>query len=96
SLNARSILKEANPTTQSQFTAHLRSKTLNIDILALQEVSHTCSISLTDHDLQKLSRIFPRSSSCFTKHCGLVCLNPSYFLSNTYVTPDQRCIVSDI
>lgn len=99
SLNARSVLKEANHNQyhqQSQFTRYLRSRHLNIDILALQEVSQTKAHSLTNQDLNRLHCLFPNSSSCYTKHCALICLNPRYTLHDTYVTPDQRCIVSTI
>ncbi|CDH54787.1 hypothetical protein RO3G_11686 [Lichtheimia corymbifera JMRC:FSU:9682] len=96
SLNARSFLKEAQSQQQSQFTRNLRSHALNIDILALQEVSQTHTSSLTNQDISHLHRLFPNSSSCFTKHCALICLSPSFTLSNTYVTIDQRCIISTI
>lgn len=46
SLNARSIFKESHHTTRSEFISHLKSSSLALDILCLQETS---TLSRQDH-----------------------------------------------
>jgi mRNA deadenylase 3'-5' endonuclease subunit Ccr4 len=53
-LNARSIFKASNPALQRKFISHLRNRSLSLDILCLQEISHFRADQFSDaqvHDL---------------------------------------------
>jgi exonuclease III len=99
-LNARSIFKVSNNNTQKAFTKCLRSKTLNINILCLQEVSHIrsnhTSAHLTDEHNRIFQLIFPQSTILLSKHCATIILNPQLKAQNEFITKDERCIAAEI
>lgn len=92
------IFKDANRNIQQMFLSHLKSSSLSLDILCLQEVSafHT-SPHLTSEQCHRFNTyMFPNCSTIFTKHCAIVCLNPSYHLDNDIVSPNERCISASV
>ena len=98
SLNARSIFKESHPQTQKEFIAFLKSRSLNVDILCIQETSSFHSQAhLTESQIHRFhSFLFPQRSSIVTKHCAIVCLRPGLTLDNTGISIDERCIVASV
>jgi endonuclease/exonuclease/phosphatase family metal-dependent hydrolase len=94
SLNARSIFKDADKNTQRLFLSYLKSSSLSLDILCLQEVS---AFHRQDHLTQEQSHyftnfLFPRCAVVFTKYCAIICLNQKYYLENAMISLDERCI----
>ncbi|KAI7897995.1 uncharacterized protein BX663DRAFT_546720 [Cokeromyces recurvatus] len=91
SINCRSLVKINNPTTRQDFVRFLR-KVTNLDILTLQE---TNASSL---ELEKiLTSLFRSQHTMWSKHCGIVCLNPLLQLQPIFISTDQRvlkCTVS--
>ena len=97
SLNTRSLFMESNPTTFKEFSSYLRSKSLQLDILCLQEVSHFRSQpTLTESQIRSFSFAFPNCSLVVSKHCAIICLNPRLSLVDTEVLLDERCIVASV
>jgi endonuclease/exonuclease/phosphatase family metal-dependent hydrolase len=97
SLNVRSIFMESQKTTQKEFASYLRARSLGVDILCLQEVSHFYSqSSLTDHQIRSFSFFFPRCPFVVSKHCAIVCLKPGLSLDATQVLLDERCVVATV
>src|ERR1700716_2986601 len=99
-LNARSIFKVSNINTQKMYSKYLRSETLNIDILCLQEVAHIRSnhtnSHLSDEQQRILQLIFPHSTIISSKHCAIIILNTHLLAHNEFITKDERCITTDI
>ena len=98
SLNARSIFKESNHTTRTEFLSHLKSSSLSLDILCIQETS---TLSRQDHitadQLQQFTQfMFPNRSSVITKHVAIICLHNSLSLDSTLVSMDERVVVTSI
>lgn len=94
SLNARSIFKESNKTIQRLYLSYLRSSSLNIDILCLQEVSafHTQS-HLNNEQLNYFQNfLFPNHSLIVTKYTAIICLNKNYILKDEVISLDQRTV----
>ena len=98
SLNARSIFKDANGNIQKMFLSFLKSSSLSVDILCLQEVSaFRHSPHLTPEQCHKFTTyIFPNCSTVFTKHCAIICLNPSLYLDDAIVSSNERCISATV
>lgn len=98
SLNARSIFKDADRNTQRLFLSYLKSSSLSLDILCLQEVS---AFHRQDHLTQEqrhyfINFLFPRCAVLFTKHCAIICLNHNYHLDNDIVSLDERCLSANV
>ena len=96
SLNARSIFKDANKNNQKTYTSHLRSRTLSLDILCLQEIS---AFHAQDHlnEEQSANRPnVPTSALIISKHCAIICINQNYKLTNEAITLDERCITATL
>ncbi|KAI8635934.1 hypothetical protein BD408DRAFT_118786, partial [Parasitella parasitica] len=70
-LNCRGLKKSENPKKRQQFIRYLR--TLDYDILVLQETHATDSITM---DL--LNNHFQSKSSHWTQHCGIVSLSTKF------------------
>lgn len=85
SLNCRSLLKINNPGARNDLIKHLRDH--NIDILTVQE-SHAHSL-ITQ---QTLDTLFRSKSSIWSKHCGIICLNPTLELQPDFISHNQRVI----
>ncbi|KAK4511675.1 uncharacterized protein ATC70_008591 [Mucor velutinosus] len=84
SLNTRSLFMQSNPTNFKEFSSYLRSSSLHLDILCLQEVSHFRSQStLTESQVRSFSFAFPNCSLVVSKHCAIICLNSRYSLVDT-------------
>ena len=98
SLNARSIFKDANKQLQKQYVSYLRSSSLKLDILCLQEVSsfHTQEHLSTMQSEYFHSFMFPSMSSVVSKHCAIICLNRSFILDNVCVSMDERIITASV
>lgn len=98
SLNARSIFKESNTSTRRSFIHFLKSSSLDLDILCLQETSTLTRHShLTTSQLDQFTRfMFPGCSSIITKHVAIICLRPSLSLDSTLVSMDERVAVASI
>lgn len=96
-LNSRSLFMQSNPSTFKEFSSYLRSKSLQLDILCLQEVSQFRSQStLTESQLRSFSFAFPRCSLVVSKHCAIICLNSRFSLIDTEILLDERCIVASV
>ncbi|KAG2233294.1 hypothetical protein INT48_001606 [Thamnidium elegans] len=96
SLNARRIFKESNKTIQRLYLSYLRSLSLHIDILCLQEVSafHTQS-HLNEEQLNYFQNyLFPNHSFVVTKYVAIICLNKNLILKDEVVSLDQRAVAS--
>ncbi|KAI8646661.1 Endonuclease/exonuclease/phosphatase [Parasitella parasitica] len=88
---------QSNPTTFKEFSNYLRSKSLQLDILCLQEVSQFRSQSaLTESQIRSFSFAFPRCSLVVSKHCAIICLNSRFSLVDTQVLLDERCIAASV
>ena len=85
-LNCRSLIKTGQPDYRSAFIRYLRS--LKLDILSFQE-THAHSIQLQE----SLDMQLQCSASIWTKHCGIVSMNPSITLTPILITIDQRVII---
>ena len=97
SLNTRSLFMQSNPTTFKEFSSYLRSQSLHLDILCLQEVSQFRSQStLTESQVRSLSFAFPNCSLVVSKHCAIICLNSRFSLVDTEVLLDERCLVASV
>ena len=98
SLNARSIFKDANKNIQKQFISYLRSPSLKLDILCLQEVSafNTQDHLSPDQIHSFQSFMFPSMPSIVTKYTAIICLNRSLCLDNVTVSMDQRVITASV
>lgn len=98
SLNARSIFKDANKSMQKQFISYLRSQSLQLDILCLQEVSAFNTQDHLSHDQihSFQSFMFPAIPSVVTKYTAIICLNPSLYLDNVAISLDQRIITASV
>ena len=100
-LNARSILKVANPQHQKSYTKYLRSKQLDLDIICLQEVTphqptKDTSCQLTSKQSKRLEMSFNNKDMIYTKHCAVICLNQKYHLTSSGIAKDGRCIFSTL
>ena len=98
SLNARSIFKDANRPMQKEYLSYLRSHSLHLDILCLQEVSsfHTQD-HLTPMQYDHFhSFMFPSLSSALTKYCAIICLNRSLVLDDISVSMDERVLTASV
>jgi len=100
-LNARSILKVANPQHQKSYTKYLRSKHLDLDIICLQEVTPhqpttETSCQLTSKQSKRLEMSYNNKDMIYTKHCAVICLNQKYHLTSSGITKDGRCIFSTL
>jgi endonuclease/exonuclease/phosphatase family metal-dependent hydrolase len=94
SLNARSIFKDADKNTQRLFLSYLKSSSLSLDLLCIQEVS---SFHRQDHLTDEQCHyfrtfLFPQYPVVFTKYCAIICLNRNLILENAMVSLDERCI----
>ncbi|KAK4521564.1 uncharacterized protein ATC70_007325 [Mucor velutinosus] len=88
---------QSNPTNLKEFSSYLRSSSLHLDILCLQEVSHFRSQStLTESQVRSFSFAFPNCSLVVSKHCAIICLNSRYSLVDTEVLLDERCLVASV
>ncbi|KAK4515304.1 uncharacterized protein ATC70_002914 [Mucor velutinosus] len=88
---------QSNPTNFKEFSSYLRSSSLHLDILCLQEVSHFRSQStLTESQVRSFSFAFPNCSLVVSKHCAIICLNSRYSLVDTEVLLDERCLVASV
>ena len=97
SLNTRSLFMQSNSTTFKEFSSYLRSSSLQLDILCLQEVSHFRSQStLTESQIRSFSFAFPNCSLVVSKHCAIICLNSRFSLVDTEVLLDERCLVASV
>jgi endonuclease/exonuclease/phosphatase family metal-dependent hydrolase len=97
SLNVRSIFMESNKNIQKEFASYLRARSLGVDILCLQEVSHFHSQSvLSDQQIRSFSFFFPRCPFVVSKHCAIVCLKPGLSLDAAQVLLDERCVVATV
>ena len=98
SLNTRSIFKESSHTTQKEFIHYLSDKSLQFDILCLQEVSSFhMQDNLSESQLHSFSTfMFPRTSSIVSKHCAIICFNSDLILDDCYISNDQRSIYCSI
>ena len=98
SLNARSIFKDANKQLQKQYVSYLRSHSLKLDILCLQEVSSfTAQDHLSADQVHRFhSFMFPSMPAIVTKHCAIICLNRSLTLENVSISLDERVITASI
>lgn len=89
SLNCRSLAKLPLPEERQSFVRHLRLQSL--DILSLQDTN------AEDESTQStLNTLFNSKSTFWSKHCGVVCLNPSITVTPILVTVDQRLIICEI
>lgn len=89
SLNARSLIKQNNSNTTKLYARYLRS--LQLDILTLQETHATFPDIQASLDIH-----FQAKSTCWTKHCGVVILNPMIEMEPILITIDQRMILCRI
>ena len=98
SLNARSIFKDANKQLQKQYVSYLRSHSLQLDVLCLQEVSSfTAQDHLSADQVHRFhSFMFPSMSAIVTKHCAIICLNTSLTLENGSISMDERVITASV
>lgn len=98
SLNVRSIFKESKQSTRKEFGSFLRSKSLGLGILCLQEVSKfNLQDHLTDDQIRSFSFIFPRCSFLLSKHCAIIiCLKPGLMLDDCAISLDERCITATV
>lgn len=98
SLNARSIFKESNSITRNTFISHLKSTSLGLDILCLQETSTLSRHNhITDDQLLQFTRfMFPNCSSILTKHVAIICLQQHLSLDSTLVSMDERVVLASI
>ncbi|CAO3673010.1 unnamed protein product [Rhizopus stolonifer] len=88
SLNYRSLSKISSPQSRQSFIRYLRSQAY--DILTLQE-THAEDQKIQD----TLNILFNTNSAHWTKHCGIVCLNPSISITPILVTIDQQLLVCE-
>lgn len=88
SLNCRSLTTPSKPDTSANFIHYLHK--LEHDVLCLQETHITPELQPT------IEMQFQSSSTCWTKHCGIVSLNPNLQLHPILITRDQRLIVCRI
>ena len=98
SLNSRSSFKEADKSMQKTFIHHLRLRSLNIDILCLQEVSAFLTqthLSAEQQD-QFHSFMFLYSSPLLSKQCTIIFLSLSLVLTNMSISLDERCIYASV
>ena len=98
SLNARSIFKESSHSTRNAFISYLKSSSLNLDILCLQETSTLSRHAhLTEDQIQQFTRfMFPGCSSIITKHTAIICLRSHLMLDSTLISMDERVVVASI
>ncbi|KAG1467594.1 hypothetical protein G6F56_004324 [Rhizopus delemar] len=89
SLNCRSLVKSNNTQTSSDFIRYLRQ--LNYDILCLQETH-----AATFEQQHTLNIKFCIENTIWTKHCGIVSLNPAINLIPHLITLDQRLIACQV
>ncbi|CDH61037.1 hypothetical protein RO3G_01611 [Lichtheimia corymbifera JMRC:FSU:9682] len=89
---------QSNTTTRRSFINHLKSSSLNLDIICLQETSTLTRHShLTTSQLDQFTRfMFPGCSSVITKHVAIICLRPSLSLDSTLVSMDERVAVASV
>lgn len=94
SLNARSIFKDADKNIQRLFLSYLKSSSLSLDVLCLQEVSAFHGQDhLTEEQCHYFRQfLFPQYSVVFTKYCAVICLNRRLTLENAVVSLDERSI----
>ncbi|ORZ16222.1 hypothetical protein BCR42DRAFT_316404, partial [Absidia repens] len=79
------------------YTKFLRSPSTNpCDILCLQDIHPTHETYLTDSTILTLERLFPNTTSIFTKYTAIIIFNPLYKIDNASITIDQRIITADI
>ncbi|KAI9349962.1 hypothetical protein BD770DRAFT_446075 [Pilaira anomala] len=94
----KNIFKVANKTNQRLFLSFLRSSSLHIDILCLQEVSafHSQHSLTEEQQLYFQHFLFPNRSSVATKYTAIICLNNNLQLKDEVVSRDQRSIATHI
>ncbi|CAO3599372.1 unnamed protein product [Absidia cylindrospora] len=96
-LNARSIHKTQNTLTQQMYTKFLRSKIHNpCHILCLQDVYPCRDPHLSASHTQSLERLFPQTTTFFTKFTAIIIFNQAYTMDNASITPDQRILTANI
>lgn len=95
SLNTCSIFKEADISIQKTLIHHLCSRSLNVDILCLQEASafRTQTHLSAEQQNQFHSFMFSYCSSLLLKHCAIIYLNP---FTNMSIFLDERCIYASV
>ncbi|KAG1158142.1 hypothetical protein G6F37_006060 [Rhizopus arrhizus] len=83
---------------QKEFMSHLRSLSLNIDILCLQEISSFRSQDhLTSDQIRYISTfMFPRCSVVVSKHCAIISLKPAYDLTDSSISLDERSVFATV
>lgn len=98
-LNARSIFKVSHPNLQKEFCSFLRNRSLlSLDILCLQEVScFQQQDHLSDDNILQFNKfLFPNTTSVVSKHTVIVCLNRNFYLDDTAIPMDERCVVASV
>ncbi|KAI8384101.1 hypothetical protein BD560DRAFT_431347 [Blakeslea trispora] len=89
SLNCRSLAKLSDSQQRSHFIRFLRD--LRYDVLCFQET--TADLPSTQ---SMLNTQFLTHSAIWSKHCGIVSLNPSILITPDFITIDQRVIACHI
>ncbi|OBZ81605.1 Transposon TX1 uncharacterized protein [Choanephora cucurbitarum] len=92
SLNAPSIFKESHPELRKSFLTHLKSHSLSLGILCLQDVLSVQALSFTDtHQHEFRTYLFPNTSSHVTWRTVIICLNPTLTIKDFLTYLDGRC-----
>lgn len=87
SLNCRGLSKLSNPTNSAAFIRFLKDKELKYDILCFQE-THAEDTVLERRHLQFNNN----KNSLWTRHCGIVSLNPQITLHQLNIHLEERII----
>ncbi|KAG2194683.1 hypothetical protein INT47_013058 [Mucor saturninus] len=86
-LNCRSLVKINEPSRRQDFIRFLRKQNPPLNIITLQEThASTTELKLI------LDNLFQTKQTVWSKHCGIVCFNPSLQLNPDFITMDQRVI----
>ncbi|KAI8095519.1 hypothetical protein BDF21DRAFT_393840 [Thamnidium elegans] len=97
-LNARRIFKASHPNIQKEFCSFLPNHLLSLDILCLQEVSCFQQHDHLSEDYihQFNNFLFPNTTSVVSKHTAIVCLNRNFYLDDTAISMNERCVVASV
>ena len=96
-LNVRSIFKDAHPQLRQHFLTHLKSRSLHLDILCIQDVLPSQAAAFTDSHLSKFRTfLFPSMSTHANWHTAVICINPQLSVKEARDFIDGRCSLVSI